>query len=706
MKKHLFLLFTFVFCLSAVQAKRIYVKPDGTGNGASWETAANLATALTNSVAANDDEVYVMAGEYKVPETAVGSTSPVGGFGSSRTLKVYGSLTGSADEEAIELGTPPYVVPDTAANKTVLIRSDAANGERVLSVGASEWTGFYITGATKGDNGAAVHIQTGKLSYSIIYGNTQTAGNRSGMIWIQGAGTLANCQVYDNVSNGQGGGVFCNNAGGKIINSIIRDNQATTGGGGVDLQAGAFIINSLIINNQATSGNGGGIAVGNGGGTVLNCTVVGNTASGNGGGINNGSNGEAWKVINTIAWDNSATNDNDIRSGNAFSSLFSGAPAVNAYGNVNTDPLFITGSYTLSLGSPAVDAGDDDAYPADYPAVDLAGNTRIIGERIDMGAYETVFYTVTLPVVEGILLTPETAANPVVKGDDFEFVLTLLADYNESTPVVSINRGGDDEILTGVEGAYTITEVTSDVTVSITGVEKNPSYTVTLPQDIAGLTITTSQATEVVSGKNFAFRLVIDAEYSESVPVVQALREGAAEAETITPDAFGLYSIKNIRANVTVTVTGVERNPVYTVTLPQDIAGLTIDTSQSTEVLSGTNFSFRLVLDAAYNQSAPVVQALREGVDEPETIAPDVYGLYSIRNIHANVTVTITGIVENPTVGISTLAPDAKPATATVYTLSGALYNRQTVSGISEIRLPAGTYIVQWNGQSQKVIIK
>jgi hypothetical protein len=60
-------------------------------------------------------------------------------------------------------------------------------------------------------------------------------------------------------------------------------------------------------------------------------------------------------------------------------------------GNINEDPLFVgTGDHPFSLQdpSPCVNAGIPDTTGLNLPEFDLAGNPRVYGGRIDMGAYE------------------------------------------------------------------------------------------------------------------------------------------------------------------------------------------------------------------------------------------------------------------------------------------------------------------------------
>lgn len=81
-----------------------------------------------------------------------------------------------------------------------------------------------------------------------------------------------------------------------------------------------------------------------------------------------------------------------------------------------------------------------------------------------------VTYSVTLPSVEGATLDPSAGAYPVEEGDSFSFSLTLNADYDQSTPIIKV---GDKVIEPTSAGKYEIKDITSDITISITGIVKN-----------------------------------------------------------------------------------------------------------------------------------------------------------------------------------------------------------------------------------------
>ncbi len=109
-------------------------------------------------------------------------------------------------------------------------------------------------------------------------------------------------------------------------------------------------------------------------------------------------------VSSTVAWENNIFANNiaayvntlNWNPGNVDYNLYSGdlyfgggtGPGVHV---LTSDPLFVNasaGNFSLQSTSPAINAGDPSTSATVVGAVDLAGNLRIQGGRIDIGAYE------------------------------------------------------------------------------------------------------------------------------------------------------------------------------------------------------------------------------------------------------------------------------------------------------------------------------
>ena len=198
--------------------------------------------------------------------------------------------------------------------------------------------------------------------------------------------TLFNCEFHNNRSINQAGAVNSGNEKLSVTNCLFYENEAGTQAGAVySFGPGAgssTIINTTIVNNSAVNFGGGLMYEGSAGNlTMLNSIVVGNAAT-----------------IGPDIFVNGGTlvaNENNIigdLSNSGFpSAFFVGYPAfVDSASN----------NYELQNNSPAIDAGDNVFLPADscdidadgdlleQIDIDLHGDTRIHGCRVDIGAYE------------------------------------------------------------------------------------------------------------------------------------------------------------------------------------------------------------------------------------------------------------------------------------------------------------------------------
>ena len=292
-----------------------------------------------------------------------------------------------------------------------LINSNAAF-DRGGGIAYTESNGLTLDNCTFSNNSSqlggggffADRYSTSTLINCIFSGNRASQGG--GVDYHYGALTLTGCRFKGNSSVGEwGGAMFCYGATVTLTNCILIGNSAMGGSGG-----GMYNWDSSLV--------------------LANCTFSGNLAESYGGGIYN--EGSDANLTNCILWGNSASQGSEIYLGKMgeypstmdvnYSDV--GGWDTNIYmdpnctlnwgeGNLDADPccfyvvitvpviitdpftgrpkrIFVhkvTGDGHLLPTSPCIDAGDPN-YPEDANEVDIDGDARVIGGRIDIGADE------------------------------------------------------------------------------------------------------------------------------------------------------------------------------------------------------------------------------------------------------------------------------------------------------------------------------
>jgi serine protease len=316
---------------------------------------------------------------------------------------------------------------------------------------AATLSDFTVRNGQTSFSGAGVHIANASptIRGNIITGNRGCTG--VGVYSSFGSPRIEGNSITSNVTwgctGGWGLGIYIGgNSAAEVIGNVITDNRGTDAfGGGVALFAAgnASVIGNIIARNGlAPEGPGcvwgGGMITANfvqativnnlivenvactagafewGGTTGINVfannTIANNQASSYPGIYSSGidtrhqiynnivtaQNGPAWHCQNSLS-----TPSPVVRSSNVFSaqgSAYGGTctEQTGLNGNISADPGFVSpsaGDYRVASGSPGIDAGSDSA-PA-IQATDLAGNPRIAGAHIDMGAYESLNHAPT-----------------------------------------------------------------------------------------------------------------------------------------------------------------------------------------------------------------------------------------------------------------------------------------------------------------------
>lgn len=433
----------FLAGMAAAQSKIYYVSSQATdtGDGSSWANATTLTKALDKAVAG--DQIWVQGFD-----TLTGGNlyvAPKEGFAVKSGVQLYGGFAGTESRlsQRVTLGKPyqlkyrSVLSGDIQRNDTVgsvdLIfpangtRSD--NATHVLSVNldptqASGNNNTYptvINGFSIGNGQAAGTGDAGKGGGIYVYGDN----SKGGVFRIE------RCFLISNYAT-QGGAVYVSsevqnvNNGESLINQCVIYNNAAgeraaveNQGGGIYLAGKATVVNTSIFNN----GNGGVRLSPES--KVVNVTIARNTGAGVD--MTAGGSGDA-HVYNSIIWGNTQLylqNDPGFRN-SAYHEVVSRDPATpDENGNIYVakenrgdkfGPMFDAPSVKTSYdrdfnwresayplwswnvleGSVMIDKGDNDYYDQNvYGSEDMAGNPRISGDRISVGAYEYQYLPAT-----------------------------------------------------------------------------------------------------------------------------------------------------------------------------------------------------------------------------------------------------------------------------------------------------------------------
>jgi uncharacterized repeat protein (TIGR01451 family) len=289
--------------------------------------------------------------------------------------------------------------------------------------GAGSGGGLYVAGGT-------VTLTTVTLTNDTFSTNSAVGGDGA----RGGTGNAPGGSIPggNGGSGGAGSGGAVDVAGGTVtlVNDTLALNNAR-GGGGANGGSGASGVAGNGGNGGA--GSGGGLYLG-GGTTVLANTLIaennvfaGRSGLGGSAGFTFGSDGIPGSATDPDVWGTVASSDYDlIGTSNDFSATRSIGDIVNLTSKQLTGLLDPSGlqdnggpTYTVALqpGSVAIDAGDPTAAVS---ATDQRGLARIVGNGIDIGAYE---YNANIAIT--YLSVTGTASPTVLPGGLITYTLTV-----------------------------------------------------------------------------------------------------------------------------------------------------------------------------------------------------------------------------------------------------------------------------------------
>ena len=417
-------------------------------DGATWNTAyRHLQDGLREVVV--EQEIWVAGGVYYPDVDAAGDSGlRSASFVMRKEISMYGGFAGSEanrDERnpsinlsilSGDIDQDDFQGPIATHARTQA--GDQNNSYRVVDMSDCKnkdtLDGFVIT-AGRADvgpdhlNGAGVFAEHDvRITNCWITGNYAVNG---GGLYIQDDDAIVSiCRLSGNVAEQAGGAVSGRKGGAMIFNCEIRGNRAAEGGalylGDVDFE----LANCVISGNCGETG-GGAIHMADGKLIAVNCTLVGNHSAGVGGGLKVVKAGGDPKFKNVIIWGNhgggSTTSSvasihvgpegklpkisNSLVANSGGSAGWNGSAGEDEGGNLDLDPLCVFpivpsirpseyGIFSLRADSPALEVGiqkhlfqdepdlDRDGERQELISIDLAGNARMVGAEVDLGAYE------------------------------------------------------------------------------------------------------------------------------------------------------------------------------------------------------------------------------------------------------------------------------------------------------------------------------
>jgi hypothetical protein len=206
--------------------------------------------------------------------------------------------------------------------------------------------------------------------------------------------TIENCVFVRDTAVFAGGAIYNTDSYRIAIANCTFDGDSAGGGGAVaDVYSNGQIVGCAFVGDHANY-YGGAISNFYSSPNIINCTFVDNTAGFNGGAISDGFDSSDPSIYNCILWGDGPNEIFGTYGSVAYNDIDGGFPGA---GNIDEAPFFLRdadpangdyGDLQVSFHSPTVNAGNNYDIHSTGVTTDLAGNARIVGGRVDMGAYE------------------------------------------------------------------------------------------------------------------------------------------------------------------------------------------------------------------------------------------------------------------------------------------------------------------------------
>ncbi|MBN1392522.1 MAG: PQQ-binding-like beta-propeller repeat protein, partial [Sedimentisphaerales bacterium] len=395
----------------------------------------------------------------------------------------------------------------TISNCTITGNQAPLGGGIYINKGPVTINNCVITENSSSSYGGGIYLSLeGGLTISNCAITGNQASNGGGIYIKKGSVAINNCVITENFSSSNGGGIYAFNssypAGNLTISrGTIAGNQASNGGG-IYLNYGLVNIDNSFIAANASQINGAGVYVSSAGAVVQYCTFAGNTAAGTGGGVYMDSYSSGFSGFYDIFWGN--TDSGSPASPTAQISPYLTSWTILNYSciqdadaddanipcggvnnfNIDDNPLFVRepndggdgwgvgdnddyGDLHLLPNSPCIEAGNP--FFRGINLTDIDGQTRIIGQSVDMGADE----------YEKIIIITKPKAGDVWATGSERLIQWLASGVSEVDILFSGNNGADWETI-----AESVTDANNSYLWEIpNGIDSNQYIISILPAD-------------------------------------------------------------------------------------------------------------------------------------------------------------------------------------------------------------------------------
>jgi len=348
-----------MFLITSISSKTIYVSTTGASakDGLSWTNPKQTLTQAIG-IAVEGDQIWVKTGTY-------GQTAGVNV--TLKSISIYGGFVGTETTLSER---------NWAANKTILNNTGATTATRLFLIGSGagvDASNFILDGFT---------LQNG---YSNSGGALLFSGSLSSNM------TVRNCIIRNNRSTANNGavGIITGNSV-SFYNCLFANNEAAGSASAANILGTGHFYNCTFVNNKSLSPTASLVLYLNGANSLVNCIVW-----------NNQKSDGSLSTISAIAANTVNYIASDVSVGVATNSITLNALNANAAGPNFKTPGAEVGyvadvtaldayDYSLSSASPCINNGDNASVVG---STDLAMNTRILRTTVDIGAYESDYFT-------------------------------------------------------------------------------------------------------------------------------------------------------------------------------------------------------------------------------------------------------------------------------------------------------------------------